>query len=217
MYKKTALAALAAVTLAASAAPASAQVYYRGYDRWGPGVSVGIGFEGPGVGVRVGSGYYDDGRAYAAAPGYGCSCANRAYYQTSYAPRYRSSSYAYEPSYAGYSNYAYAGDYYSNYAYAGDYYDGGYASVGFGWSDNGPRYRRSRANYDVRYRNREARFGFESGNQIRTQANIRSRENVRVSNRATQTTLTARTGNSSSNAFARGNVRVNGANRRNND
>jgi hypothetical protein len=127
MNRKMILVGLAAVSLAASAAPASAQ-----------GVSVGVGFGdgwygGPTVGVGFGSpswGYDDWGYgAYAAAP---CTCATR-YRSAVVAPRYRT--YAY-------GGYPYEYDY-ASYPYD-DYYGGSYASVGFGWSDDGFRGRRFR-------------------------------------------------------------------------
>jgi hypothetical protein len=131
MNRKMVLAGLAAVTLASSAAPAGAQ---------GFGVDVGFGGYGyggwngdygyrPGVSVGFGAPGYDDWSygSYAAAP---CTCGTR--YRTVRAPRY-SSSYAY----SGYDN-----DY-ASYPYD-DYYGGTYASVGFGWSDDGGRGRRWR-------------------------------------------------------------------------
>jgi len=188
------LAALAALTVAASAGPASAQVYHRDYDNWGwgPGVSIGVGFGGPRVGVSFGSGYYDDGYA------------SPYYYRSSYAPRYRYSSYADAPGYR-YSSYAYEPEYGdSDYGYAGDYYDGGDATVGFGWSDNGARYRRSRTAYPTHYRTSSTRSFASYSPNNRAQANIRTRDSLRMSNR-----MTMRTGNSP-NANLRRNVGVNG-------
>jgi hypothetical protein len=130
MNRKMVLGGLAALTLAASAAPATAQGFSvgvgfgdYGYDGWSgdygyyrPGVS--IGFGAPGWG-------YDNWSygSYAAAP---CTCGT-SYRTTRVAPRYRSYAYGEYPS-----------DYdYAYYPYDDYYYGGSYASVGLGWSDNG--------------------------------------------------------------------------------
>jgi hypothetical protein len=125
MNRKMILVGLAAVSLAASAAPASAQGFTVGVgfgDGWYGGPSVGVGFGTPGWG-------YDDWRygSYAAAP---CTCGT--YRSARIAPRYRYSSYAYDNDYAYYP--------YDDYYYGGN----SYASVGFGWSDDGWRGRRFR-------------------------------------------------------------------------
>src|SRR3954453_14975679 len=93
MTRKLALAGIAPLTLAATAAPVFAQVGFSvgvGYnDGWGWNNGWAGGGYGPGISVGFGTGYNDWGwsGSYAAAPGYGCSCARR---YTSYAPRYRS-------------------------------------------------------------------------------------------------------------------------------
>jgi hypothetical protein len=148
MNRKVVLTGLAALTLAASAVPASAQ-----------GLSVGLGFGdgwygdyGPGVSVGFGSpgwGYNNWGYgAYAAAP---CTCGT-GYRSVRVAPRYRSSAYAW------------GGDGYASYPYNDYSYGGGYASVGFGWSDDDWRRRSWRDGRQfsredrVRISNRETRF-----------------------------------------------------------
>src|SRR5882724_10550830 len=116
MNRKMVLTGLAAVTLAAaSAAPAGAQ-----------GFGVSVGFGAPGWG-------YDNWNygSYAAAP---CTCATR-YRTERVAPSYRYSS-------STYGGYPYDSDY-AYYPYD-DSYGGTYASVGFGWSDDGWRGRRWR-------------------------------------------------------------------------
>jgi len=173
MNRKIVMAALAALAVPASSAPALAQ--------WGgPGFSVGVGFgdngwnggyygdygysRRPGVGVSVGFGSsgwgYDDGYygSYAAAPSYGCSCANR-YRTTRVAPRY-GSSYAYG-SYP--SDYTYDDNYY------GGSYGGSYASVGFGWNDDGWRNRRIR-------RDDRRSVRFDRGDRVRADVSFGDRE-----------------------------------------
>jgi hypothetical protein len=132
MNRKIAIATAAALSVAATASSASAQGWH--HDRgWGHGFHVGIGVGDayayrPGFGVAIGNdwGY----RSYAAAPAYGCTCPGVGY-RTSYR--------AYQPGYR-YSSYASAG--YPNVYYDDDDDDYGYASVGFGWSDDGWRDRR---------------------------------------------------------------------------
>jgi hypothetical protein len=167
MNRKIVLAGLAAVTLAASAAPAAAQ-----------GVSVGVGFGdygydgwyGPGFGVSVGGpawGYDNWGYgSYAAAP---CTCGTR-YRSARVAPGYRYSSYAY-------GGYPY--DDYASYPYDDYYYGGSYASVGLGWSDDGWRNRRTWRNGDrfsredrVRFRDRDTRV---SNTEFRGNTEFRDR------------------------------------------
>src|SRR5258705_9606659 len=163
MNRKMVLAGLATVTLAASAAPASAQGFAigvgfgdYGYNGWYGD----YGYSRPGVGVSVGFGAptrgYDDWsyNSYATAP---CTCATR-YRSARVAPRYGS--------------YAYGGYPYDNdYAYYPDddyYYGGTYVSVGLGWSDNDWRGRRWRdrdrftREDRVRVSNREIRDGRET-------------------------------------------------------
>jgi len=184
MNRKIVMATLAALAVAATTAPASAQ---RG-DRWGgPGFAVGVGFgdsgwndygyyRQPGVGVSVGFGSpgwgYDDWNysSYAAAPSYGCSCANR-FRTARIAPRYRSSSYAW----GGYpSDYAYADD-----SYYGGYYGGGYASANFGWTDDSWGRRRSFSRGDrvraaVSVGDRDDRIS--RGDRVRADVSVGSRE-----------------------------------------
>ena len=180
MNRKIVMAALAALTVAATTAPALAQ----GPDRssWGgPEFAVGVGFgdygwndryydnayyRRPGVGVSVGVGSpgwgSDDWNysSYAAAPTYGCSCANR-YRTTRVAPRYRSSDYAW----GGYPNdYAYDDNYY------GGYYGGGYASANFGWNDDGWASRRT-------WRDDDRRFDrFSREDRVRADVSVGGRE-----------------------------------------
>jgi hypothetical protein len=185
MNRKIVMATLAALAVAATTAPALAQ----------PGFSVGVGFgdsgwnggyydygynRRPGVGVSVGFGSpgwgYDDWSygSYAAAPGYGCTCANR-YRTTRIAPRYRESSYAW----GGYpDDYAYYDNYNSGY-----YDGGGYASVGFGWTDDGWRSRRTF---------REDGRRFDRGDRVRASVSIGDRE--RRGSRMTRTAFSERTG-----------------------
>lgn len=181
MNRKIVIAAMAALTVAATAAPASAQ-RYRSWDNWGgPGVgfSVGVGNYGwndygyndygyrPGVGVSVGFGspYYDDWNysSYAAAPGYGCSCANR-YRTARVAPGYRDSSYAWGGYPSDYDSY-----YYSS--------SPGYASVGFGWNGDDRRFDRSRRVDRVRVRDRDFSGDFR---ETRGTANTRVRFSERT-------------------------------------
>jgi hypothetical protein len=192
MNRKIVMAGLAALTVAATTAPALAQGVAR--SSWGgPGFGVGVGFgdsgwndygyyREPGVGVSVGFGSpgwgYDDWNysSYAAAPGYGCSCANR-YRTARIAPRYRSSSYAW----GGYPNdYAYADD-----NYYGGYYGGGYASANFGWTDDSWGGRRTWRDGDRRF----DRFG--RGDRVRADVSIGGRE-MRGS-RMNRTAFTERT------------------------
>src|SRR5215470_2093988 len=166
MDKRIVLTGLAALMLAASAAPASAQArrgsdiyisndysgWYGNYGYYGPGIGVSVGFGGPGWG-------YDNWGygAYAAAP---CTCGT-SYRSVRVAPRYRSSIYA-----SG--GYPYDYDYgYASYPYDDYYYGGNYASVGYGWSDNdwrrrgfreGRRFDRFSRDDRVRISNRETRF-----------------------------------------------------------
>jgi len=192
MNRKIVMAGLAALTVAATTAPALAQGVAR--SSWGgPGFGVGVGFgdsgwndygyyREPGVGVSVGFGSpgwgYDDWNysSYAAAPGYGCSCANR-YRTARIAPRYRSSSYAW----GGYPNdYAYADD-----NYYGGYYGGGYASANFGWTDDSWGGRRT-------WRDGDRRFDrFSRGDRVRADVSIGGRE-MRGS-RMNRTAFTERT------------------------
>lgn len=206
MNRIIAIGTLAALAVATASLPASAQGGHRSYhdgwawsgDRgWGDGgfgigvgvgpVGVGVGFGDyaygePGVGVSIGTGYDDRRyRSYAAAPGYGCSCTNN-YRSSAYAPRYRSSSYAWGGDY-GYRDYGYAGG-----------YDDSYATVGFGWSDDGWRSRRySRGGYDRGYRSasyRSTRLSARESLDNGTSAGSRSRVSDRrmESTRATTTT-----------------------------
>jgi hypothetical protein len=164
MNRKIVLTGLAALTLAASAAPASAQGFsvgvgfgdgwYGDYGHWRPGVSVGFGAPAWG---------YDNWGygAYAAAP---CNCAP-SYRSVRVAPRYRSSAYAW-------GGYPYDYDYsYASYPYDDYYYGGTSASVNFGWSDDDWRRRSWRdgrrfsredrvriSNRDTRFSDRETRF-----------------------------------------------------------
>jgi len=208
MNRKIVMATLAALAVAATTAPASAQ---RG-DRWGgPGFSVGVGFgdngwndryyddrayyRRPGVGVSVGFGSpgwgYDDWNynSYAAAPG-GCTCATR-YRTTRTAPRYRESSYAW-----GGNDYAY----YDNYNRG--YYDGGYASVGFGWNDDG--WRRGRT-----FRDDDRRVDrFSREDRVRADVSIGDRE--RRGSRMNRTAFSERT---SGEARVRGNGEFRGSTR----
>ena len=211
MNRKIAIGTLAALAVATATLPASAQGGHRSYhDGWawsgdregrdggfgigvmiGP-VAVGVGdyaYDEPGVGVSVGTGYDDwRYRSYAAAPSYGCSCANN-YRSSAYAPRYRSSSYAWN------------GDYESrDYGYARGY-DNGYASVGFGWSDDDRRSRRySRGDYDRSYRSVSrsstrvsARGGIDNGSRdVGNRRRINDRQMERTNMRATTTTTNAR-------------------------
>jgi hypothetical protein len=210
MNRKIAIGVLASLAVAAAALPASAQGGHRSYhdgwawsgDRdWGDGafgigvgvgpVGVGVGFgdyayDEPGVGVSIGTGYDDRRyRSYAAASGYGCSCANN-YRSSAYAPRYRSSSYAWGGDY-GYRDYGYAGG-----------YDDSYGTVGFGWSDDRSRSRRySRGDYDRSYRSashRSTRLSARESIDSRTSAANRSRVSDRAMERtrATTTTTSAR-------------------------
>jgi hypothetical protein len=165
MDQKIVLTGLAALMLAASAAPASAQarrgsdIYISGdygggygdYGYYGPGVGVSIGFGAPAWG-------YDDWGygTHAAAP---CTCGT-SYRSVRVAPRYRASTYAW-------GGYPYDYDYgYASYPYDDYYYGSNYASVGFGWSDNDWRRR------DFREGRRFDRFGRE--------------DRVRISNRETR-------------------------------
>jgi len=162
MNRKIVIAAMAALTAAATVTPAMAQSGHRSGWNSGPGFgfSVGVGDYGwndgyydygyrPGVGVSVGVGSpgwgYDDWNygSYAAAPAYGCSCANR-YRTARVAPGYRTSSYAW------------GGDAY-DYDYDSYYYrsNPGYASVGFGWNGDDRRFDRSRRVDRVRVRDRD--------------------------------------------------------------
>jgi hypothetical protein len=158
---KIVLTGLVALTLAASAAPASAQGFSVGVG-FGDGWYGNRGYYGQSVSVGFGAptwGYDDWGYAsYAAAP---CTCGTR-YRSVRVAPRYRSSTYAW----GGYpDDYEYS---YASYPYNDYYYGGSYASVGFGWSDDGVRGRRSwrdRDRFDrvsredrVHISNRETRF-----------------------------------------------------------
>jgi len=181
MTRKLAIAAIAALTVAATAAPASAQVGFSvGYnDGWGwSGYNDSWGWGGrsrgygPGVSVGFGTGYDDWGYdgSYAAAPGYGCSCAGRRY--STYAPRYRS-----------YARTGYpASNYYADYGYNDGYYDRSYASVGFGWSDGGWRddgwrdrsWRGDRRGSVDRVRT-NARVNFDDDREFRGGTRVRSR------------------------------------------
>jgi len=119
MNQKIVLTGLAALMLAASAAPASAQArrgsdiyisspsdyggWYGDYAYNGPGVGVSVGFEAPAWGYEN-RGY----GAYAAAP---CTCATPDR-SARIAPRYRSSSWGgYSSDYASYDDYYYGGTY----------------------------------------------------------------------------------------------------------
>ncbi len=175
MNRKIVLAGLAAVTLAASAAPAAAQ-----------GFSVGVGFDdyrydgwrGPGFGVSVGAPAwgYDDGSygSYAAAAP--CTCATR----------YRSARVA--PSYSSYAWGDYPYDDYAYYPYDDYYYGGSYASAGVGWSDDDWRSQRTWRNGDrfsredrVRFRDRGTRV---SNTEFRGNTELRGgREDFRNSGR----------------------------------
>jgi len=178
MNRKMILVGLAAVSLAVSAAPASAQ-----------GFSVGVGFGNydyggwygdygyyrPGVSIGFGTPAYDDWRygSYAAAP---CSCATR-YRTTRVAPGYRSYAYGEYPNDYDYAYYPYD-----------DYYGGSYASVGFGFSDDGRRFRdRDRNRFTredrVRVGNRDFRNGRE---EFRDRDRI-SRASTRTSETRTMT------------------------------
>lgn len=159
MNRKLVLAGLAAVTVAASAAPAAAQGFTvgvgfgdYGYNGWYGD----YGYSRPGVSLGTPGWGYDDWSygSYAAAP---CTCAT-GYRTTRVAPRYRT-----------YANGGYPYEYdYASYPYD-DYYGGTYASVGFGWSDDGWRGRRWRdrdrfTNEDrVRVSNRD----FSDGREFR--------------------------------------------------
>ena len=165
MNRKIVLTGLAALTLAASAVPASAQGFSVGVG-FGDGWYGDYGYYGPGVSVGFGApawGYDNWGYgAYAAAP---CTCGT-GYRSVGVAPRYRS--YAW----GGYPN-----DYdynYASYPYNDYYYGGSYASVGFGWSDDdwrrrswrdGRRFSREDRvrinNRDTRFSDREIRGGRE--------------------------------------------------------
>jgi len=155
MNRKMVLAGLAAVALAATAAPASAQGFTVGVGDYGYNGWYGdYGYSRPGVGVSVGFGApawgYDDWsyNSYAAAP---CTCGTT-YRSARVAPRYRSYAYGEYP-------------YDNDYAYYDGYYGGSYASVGFGWSDDNWRGRRWRdrdrftREDRVRVSNREFRDG----------------------------------------------------------
>src|SRR5262245_51657603 len=138
MNRKIVLTGLAALMLAASAAPASAQAR-RGSDIYISSPSDYTGwygdyaYDGPGGGVSVGigaPGWADENWAYGAYAAAPCAC-GPSYRSATIAPRYRSSGGS------GYANdYAY-------YPYENYYYGGTYASAGFGWADDGWRGRRS--------------------------------------------------------------------------
>src|SRR5215470_6081959 len=163
MNRKMVLAGLAAVTVAASAAPAAAQGFavgvgygdygYNGWDGdygyYRPGVGVSVGFGAPGWG-------YNDWSygSYAAAP---CTCGT-GYRTTRVAPRYRSSAYGGYPYDNSYAYYPYD-----------DYYGGSYASVGFGWSDNGWRGQRwrDRDRFTQEDRVRVSNRDFSDGREFR--------------------------------------------------
>jgi len=155
MNRKIAMAAAAALSLTATAGSAVAQGGHRSFhDGWGRGdvgFGFGVGFSDgyygsyrPSVGVSFDAGYDDwsGGRSFAATPNYGCTCPGPTYYRSSsyYTPRYRSANYAR----IAYPTYGYS--------YDPTYDSGSYASVGFGWSDDGWRGRRWRGDYDGVYR-----------------------------------------------------------------
>jgi hypothetical protein len=179
MNRKMVLAGLAALTVAASAAPAAAQGFavgvgfgdsgyndwYGDYGYYRPGVGVSVGFGAPGWG-------YNDWSygSYAAAP---CTCATR--YRTTrvVAPRYRSYAYGGYPYDNSYSYYPY------------DYsYGGSYASVGLGWSDEGWRDRRwrDRDRFTREDRVRVSNRNFRDGrDEFRDRRSGISRASVRTS------------------------------------
>jgi len=196
MNRKMILVGLAAVSLAASAAPASAQ-----------GFSVGVGFGDydyggwygdygyyrPGVSIGFGTPAYDDWRygSYAAAP---CSCATR-YRTTRVAPGYRSYAYGEYPNDYDYAYYPYD-----------DYYGGSYASVGFGFSDDGRRFRdRDRNRFTredrVRVGNRDFRNGREE---------FRDRDRISRASTRTSETRTMTRGGAEFRGGANGDVRGGG-------
>jgi hypothetical protein len=188
MNRKIVLAGLAAVTLAASAAPAAAQ-----------GFSVGVGFDdyrydgwrGPGFGVSVGApawGYDDWSYGSYAATAAPCTCGTR----------YRSARVA--PSYSTYARGDYAYDDYASYPYDDYYYGGSYASAGFGWSDGDWGSRRTWRNGDrfsregrVRFRDRGTRLSnteFRGNTQFRGNTEFRNgREDFRTSGRMSRASM----------------------------
>ena len=179
MNRKIVIAATAALTIAASAAPAMAQGGHRSFHTgWGWG---GWGWGGPSFGLSVGFGDYGWGSdyayggfgypswgyddwnygAYAAAPAYGCSCANR--FRTARVwPRYRSS-----------------------FAFGGYPYDYAYTSspsASFGVTLRGHRFNRSRHLGRIRVSDRD----FTSGRrEMRGAGLTRERFSERASVRGT--------------------------------
>src|SRR5262245_8277344 len=181
MNRKMILVGLAAASLAASAAPASAQGFSVGVGSgdYGYGGWYGdYGYYRPGVSIGFGTPAYDDWRygSYAAAP---CTCATP-YRSARVAPGYRSYAYGEYPSDYDYAYYPY-----------NDYYGGSYASVGVGWSDDSWRGRRVRdrdrdrftREDRVRVGNRDFRNGRE---EVRDRGGI-SRASTRTSETRTMT------------------------------
>jgi hypothetical protein len=181
MNQKIVLTGLAALMLAASAAPASAQArrgsdiyisspsdyggWYGDYAYNGPGVGVSVGFGAPAWGYEN-RGY----GAYAAAP---CACGT-SYRSARIAPRNRYSSWG------GYSS-----DY-ASYPYDEYYYGGTYASVGFGWSDNdwrGGRTWRDGDRFDRSRREDRVRLNDRSSTRFSDREFRGGREDVRDRNR----------------------------------
>jgi hypothetical protein len=222
MNRKIVIAAMAALTVATISAPASAQ-RYRSWNSWGgPGFGVSVGFGDYGwnggyydYGYSPGWGYDDwgYGSSYAAAPGYGCTCANR-YRTARVAPGVRYSSYAW-------------GGYPSDYDYDSYYYSSspGYASVGFGWSSDDRRFDRSRRVDRVRVRDRDfsgdfretrgtgntrVRFSERTGGETRVRAGVSGEVRGGVSGEARGTRTRA-------NGSGGVNVRASGGERRGGD
>jgi hypothetical protein len=176
MNRKMVLAGLAAASVAASAAPAVAQSFsvgvgfgdygyngwYGDYDYYRPSPRISVGFGTPDWG-------YNDWSygSYAAAP---CTCTT-GYRTTRVAPRYRTNAYGgypYDDSYA--------------YSYDDNYYGGTYASVGFGWSDDGWRGRgwRDRDRFSREDRVRVSNRDFRGGREFRDRG---GREEMRIRSR----------------------------------
>jgi hypothetical protein len=197
MKQKIVLTGLAALMLAASAAPAFAQarrgsdIYISSPSDYG-GWYDDYAYNGPGVGVSVGFGapawsYENRGYgAYAAAP---CACGT-SYRSARIAPRDRYSSWG------GYSS-----DY-ASYPYDEYYYGGTYASVGFGWSDNdwrgrrtwrdGDRFDRARREDRARFNDRSTRFSdreFRGGRE-----DVRDRNRMSGASFAAESRTTTRGG-----------------------
>ncbi len=213
--RKYVFGSLAAVSLIALAAPASARDWHHG-GHWGGGPSFGVsvGFGGPAYGYAD-YGYADYGwdngyyGAYAAAPA--CTCGSASY------GSYPTGGYVYEsgsyPSSYGYS-YGYAPGY--AYGYEQDYYGGGFG-VSASFRDDRREFREGRRDYREGRELREergirTRTSLRDRGEVNEGVNIRTRSSLRGSanlGERGRLSTTGRGAGENFNATAQGNARGN--------